>query len=41
MVKSVHTTVAVMALMEHVSGVQVTYSVLHESTFLTALVRPV
>ena len=34
-----HGTVAVMALVERVSGVHVTHSVLHESTFLTALVR--
>ena len=36
----VPTTAALMALMERVSGVQVTYSLLHDSTFLTALVRP-
>ena len=39
--ESVHTRAAVMALMERVSGVQVTYSLLHDSTFLTALVRPI
>ena len=38
---TVHTEAAVMALMERVSGVQVTYSLLHDSTFLTALVRPI
>ncbi|MBW0292738.1 MULTISPECIES: DUF6461 domain-containing protein [Rhodococcus] len=37
---TVHTEAAVMALMERVSGVQVTHSLLHDSTFLTALVRP-
>jgi hypothetical protein len=38
---TVHTEAAVMALMERVSGVQVTHSLLHESTYLTALVRPI
>ena len=39
--ESVHTRAAVMALMERVSGVRVTHSLLHDSTFLTALVRPI
>ena len=37
----VRTTAAVMALMERVSGVPVTRSLLYESTYLTALVRPI
>lgn len=39
--ESVHTEAAVMALMERVSGVRVTHSLLHEATYLTALVRPI
>jgi hypothetical protein len=39
--ESVHARAAVMALMECVSGIRVTHSLLHDSTFLTALVRPI
>jgi hypothetical protein len=37
---SVHTAAAVMTLVERVSGVRVTSSLLREATYLTALVRP-
>jgi len=38
--ETVHTTGAVMALMESISGIRVTYALLRDSEYSTALVRP-